>query len=223
MKKALLILLFILILTNVYSQEKKTIYVDENYSEMTSLEFYSSQKGNGVFRFKFDSDTLTVYLKVKRYAVGRIKKDSLNVIREQLLITSNRKIDPLNTIVINYYPGEDSCNKSGNGSYLREKYTNYSREIKRYKDVAQFFIYKDVSGLKIFRKSIKWLPDLNRKIENNFFKWHYPCNSYVVIRPNGNYFSIRGEHDINNILRRLEDNKREKKIREKRQRRKNNN
>ena len=66
-------------------------------------------------------------------------------------------------------------------------------------NISQYFIFKDEKSVNNFGKYFKWYLDKNQLIEKTFFKFHYPCGSYVIIRPNGNYYSQRGEYNISLI------------------------
>ena len=55
------------------------------------------------------------------------------------------------------------------------------------------YIYKDGEGLEKYDGIIKWHKDPNKIIEELFFKYHYPCMSFVAISGNGEFISFFGE------------------------------
>jgi len=65
--------------------------------------------------------------------------------------------------------------------------------VKKLNANAPIYLYKDNSGLEKYNKVIKWYKDPNELTEKLFFKHHYPCSSFVVIAPNGDFISYFGE------------------------------
>ena len=47
---------------------------------------------------------------------------------------------------------------------------------------------------------MKWFKDPDEILRNEFFKYHYPCSSVVVIAPSGEFESLLGEHDSNWVI-----------------------
>jgi hypothetical protein len=45
-----------------------------------------------------------------------------------------------------------------------------------------------------------WIPDPEGIFEKNFFKYPYPCRSFVVIHPSGEYRSILGEFPDSQVM-----------------------
>ncbi len=202
MKKIFLVLI-LLTYFNSYSQEKKIIYSDEDLNELTKEKYISNPLKKRFFEYKTENDSLIIYTRVARNKVGRISKNDLTKIKNQLQNTSKIKIDSSQTIVINFYPGIDNCNKGPGNSTINALYNKYIRKISKRKDVAQFFIYKQIEGTNKYSRKTKWLKDSHQLIERTFFKFHYPCSSYVIIKPNGNYYSKRGEYRITEILEKI--------------------
>ena len=48
-------------------------------------------------------------------------------------------------------------------------------------------------GLEKYEGLLDWHKDPDGITEKLFFNYHYPCSSFVVISPNGNYLSYFGE------------------------------
>lgn len=145
MKKIFLVLI-LLTYFNSYSQEKKIIYSDEDLNELTKEKYISNPLRKRFFEYKTENDSLIIYTRVATNKVGRISKNDLTKIKNQLHNTSKIKIDSSQTIVINFYPGVDNCNKGPGNSAINALYNKYIRKISKRKDVAQFFIYNKLKA-----------------------------------------------------------------------------
>jgi hypothetical protein len=132
-----------------------------------------------------------------------IKKELHNEIINYLNRITEKKTDSTKIIIINYHPGKDKCNSTGDQLYVNSLYRDYLDVINSKKNVSQYFIYKDVDGTSSYYKRIKWYHDIDKVIENNFFPRHYPCGSYLIIYPNGKYFVQYGEYYIKSIFEKI--------------------
>lgn len=199
MKKIVIILTLLSYLSS-FSQDKKNVYADEDLNIITKEEFDQNFLNKYFFIYKSKTDTSNVIVKVYRQKAGRISKEVHQKIKEQLYEISNIKISSSETIIINYFPSKDKCQGKDNwNSFFLNKCENYVNNINKKENVTQFFIFKNKNAVRNFGKKFKWYKDENQLIENTFFKFKYPCFSYVIIRPNGNYHSERGEYNISLI------------------------
>ena len=198
MKTFIAILLYFSLLS-IYSQSEKLIYyydVDgskiskKNYVEKSSR--YKSLNKN-YLSTTFENDTCYIKKLVKRKNYGKLKKSELDSLYKTINNTtkSNQKFT-----LIHYHPGRDGCNDgsiSSNGIKNNIYNKQYLRRLK--KDYKIYWIYKKDETLNFEKaKSIDWQIDKNQFIEKTFFKYHYLCNSFVIIdNDTGNYISIFGE------------------------------
>ena len=188
-----------LFLTFIFSfGQKKEIYLNDNLEYITKIEFDKNTFNDGYLKLKYDVDSVFVNISVKREVKGKISTSLLDTIKSNLSTDENYFVDN-KYIVINYYPGRDNCNTTGNKVYVIEKYENFLRKIKRNKQIKQFFVYKDIEGTESYG-NINWIKDYNSIIEKTFFPLHYPCGSYVLIDSLGNFYSYKGEYNIDKIL-----------------------
>ena len=67
------------------------------------------------------------------------------------------------------------------------------------KNTTILHIYKNSEGLQN-RSFINWHQDPQGIIEKEFFKYHYPCFSFVIITPSNNYISYFGEFATETIV-----------------------
>jgi hypothetical protein len=185
--------------------QKKDIYVNEDLNEIVKKDFNKINVSDGYLKLKFEVDSVFVNVNVKRIKKGKIATNLLDSIKLNLSSDINF-FSENDFFVINYYPGKDQCNSSGNKDFVKEKYRNFIREIKKNKQVKQFFVCKDVEGTETYGK-INWINDKNAIIEKTFFPLHYPCGSFVLIDSLGNFYSYKGEYNIDNIHNLLKDSK----------------
>ena len=201
------ILLFILTLNFSFisfTQEKKIKYTDENFKPLTKNEFLSNPLNKNHFLYKIENDSLIINIKVERSKFGRINKATNKKIRTYLQKLSGSKVDSTQTIIINYFPSEDKCQGKGNWNFgFLSLCKDFKKGLQKKKNITQFFIFKDEKAVKNFKRKFVWYKDKSRLIEKTFFKFHYPCFSYIIIKPNGGYYSERGEYRITDILNKI--------------------
>lgn len=188
--------------TTLFSQDKKIYYLNENLSPITQNFFWKGQNGGDYFHLKYELDTAILYIKVAQKHQGEIFIDSLNLLKEDLEISADLKIDPKQLIVINFYPGIDPCNSSGttNRGWIKNKHEKYLKELHSMAQVSQFYIAGKMEGLERYKGIITWIPDLNGRVKNYFFPLDYPCGSFVIIRPDGQFISSFGEYSFDYVL-----------------------
>lgn len=171
-------------------------YFDKDDTEISEIQFLNRQLKSGEFRVYNDSLTKGKIISV-RNEIG-----TLNTVEFFNFINTNLQLDlDVNKpLVIVYYPGNDPCNSSGTVTPSSQHYW-YKELIKKSNKITStnfLFIYKSKDGLKYTKKDI-WYQDPNGMIENKFFKYHYPCNSYTIIFKD-TYISYFGEFSKENVL-----------------------
>ncbi|MCK5730633.1 MAG: hypothetical protein KAH68_06140 [Draconibacterium sp.] len=187
--------------------QAREIYLDDDLNTISKSKFDFRNEQYHHYNLRLDLDTLIVNIKVQRIKKGKISKMKLDSIRNELFGSTNKKIERDNILVINYYPGLDKCNSSGDISYVKEKYKRYLKELGKIENIEQFFIYKSSDGTKRYGKKLKWFPDKSNIIEKTFFPIHYPCGSFVIIDLDGSFYLMKGEHNIYDIIFLLKDKK----------------
>ncbi|MEJ6793045.1 MAG: hypothetical protein QNK89_10045 [Lacinutrix sp.] len=172
----------------------------------TSSTKYFGIDGNEISESKFKRErtrnrkyigTYADSLDQKRIALreetGRI--DNRNHLDSILEKQTNIKIDKNKSIVIVFYPGKDQCNSSGSATKasLALWFNELENRLSEISKVKPIYIYKSKIGLERYNGVLTWHKDPNRIIEKSFFKFHYPCSSFVVISKTGEYISYFGE------------------------------
>lgn len=189
-----------------FTQSTTDIYLDEYGLKITKKEYDDHSKNKvGYFYLEGITENGKVYFIEKRVINGRVSHKVVNELRTHLQNLTQSQINENNILVVNYYPGPDSCNQSGTRTTSNSRLKSYHRRISRQKDVNQFFIYKSTEGLGFRKEGITWYPDENNLWQTHFFKYHYPCGSFVIVRPDGHFYLMKGEYDTRQIFKRLKE------------------
>ncbi|WP_418514026.1 hypothetical protein [Corallibacter sp.] len=188
----LILSFFCLMLFHIgFSQQKKIKYLNEIYEEINPKEFIKAKKTGKYLDLYFENDTLIQCLLVRRRPIGKLNKNQFEKLKENLQIKNTIEDD---LVVIIYYPGKDSCNKAEKYSTWNVFDSDYLKKLKKISGISHHWIYKDDENLKYYyKRKIGWKKDKNQFIEKLFFKYHYPCFSFVVIDSKGNYMAYYGE------------------------------
>ena len=186
-----------------YSQKKK-YYLDQYSKQITKREFNNFDNiPYEYIRIAYENDTAKVNKIEIREVKGKLDKNTHNAIIQFLARKDAKVVDDSKTIIINYYPGRDQCNSTGNPYYVIDLYKNFLAEIKFDRNVNQYFFYNSSDGLDFFQGYFNWLEDDDKLFEKQFFPLHYPWGSYVIIYPNGDYYVYKGEYYILDILHKI--------------------
>lgn len=105
-------------------------------------------------------------------------------------------------LVVIYYPGKDECNSTGdavNPKVLANNHKAVLRYAEKHGTAPPLYIYENPHGLEKYEGILSWIPDPDGIFKEKFFKFPYPCKSFVVISPKGNYRAIFGEFPISQI------------------------
>lgn len=174
--------------TNIGTDKK---YFNENNIEITKSEYNRSRSTNKLLDIPGDSaNHRKLALREER---GKITNRP--ILESLLEKETNRQLDPDKPIVIIYYPGKDPCNSSAFPT--EESVINWFKiledGITQIAQIRPIYIYKDKEGLEKYSGILTWHKDPEETVEKLFFKYHYPCSSFVVISKNGDYISYFGE------------------------------
>lgn len=180
-----------------------TRYFDENNVEISKSKFNRIRSTNKLLDIPGDSiNHKKLTLREKR---GKINdRESLELLLEK---ATSMELDSNKPIVIIYYPGKDPCNSSG--IYVKEwmvnKYRQFEEDLNQIAEVKPIYIFKDNNGLQKYNGIISWNKDPEATIEKLFFRYHYPCMSFVVISKDGNYITRFGEFGHPLVLKALKE------------------
>lgn len=111
------------------------------------------------------------------------------------------------SLVVIFYPGKDECNSTGlqanDVSHFKKSYEYLVSGTAKRNGTEPVYIYKNPHGLEKYKGIMEWIPDPDATFEKNFFKYPYPCRSFVVIHPSGEYRAIFGEFPDSQIIQAL--------------------
>lgn len=187
-----LLLFCLLFQTNTEAQQNKAIrFFDVNNVEISESKFIEIRSTNGVLDIQGDS----LHHKKLTHREQRGKLSNKSVLFAFLESEFNQQLDSTKPLVIIYYPGLDPCNESGHTNKNQRKlwFKELEAGIFKIAQVKPFYVYKSFEGLEKFKGELTWYPDPLHTIERLFFKYHYPCSSFVVISKDGDYISYFGE------------------------------
>lgn len=192
------------------SAQKPATYYDAAGKELSKAEFDHIDRTQNYLGVIVDSSA-NVHQLVLREEWGTLP--SAELIYSNLETATGKSIDRNKYLVILYYPGKDRSNSSG--SATPDDYARYdaelARNIQKIAPTQVIHIYKEPAGLKkLYGNLSKHYQDPDALIERTFFKYHYPCGSYVVIRPDGAYGSYFGEYAYEDIPERAKTLKKRK-------------
>ncbi len=105
-------------------------------------------------------------------------------------------------LVVIFYPGKDECNSAASTSdtkLLRSNHEAVLKYAKKFGTASPVYLYQQAHGLEKYAGIHSWIPDPEGVFATHFFQFPYPCKSFVVISPKGNYRAILGEFPISQI------------------------
>lgn len=144
--KTILLTYLIFLSTIVTFGQVKEIYLNDDLNEISLLDFNNLKDPYKNFDVRFDMDTLIINVKVQRISKGQIAPSKLDSIRNELSSLSGRSIPKNDVLIINYYPGLDWCNSTGDKSLTRVNYKSFLKKLNKTEDASQFFVYKSPEG-----------------------------------------------------------------------------
>lgn len=191
MRKILTIVITGLILYSCSSSKRNITYLDSQNREISKSKFQQRKSSHEFLSVQIDS--LNQRKLTEKTKTGEI--DNLNTYRSLISNISSEDIDVSKPLVIIYYPGKDPCNSSGSatGASLKTWYDNLENGLRQLNANAPVYLYKEKEGLEKYEGLMDWHKDPDGLTEKLFFEYHYPCASFVVISPNGEYVSYFGE------------------------------
>ncbi|MTB51159.1 hypothetical protein [Lewinella sp. W8] len=164
----------------------------------------SKQKFNRLFRSNRQEytygDSATVRRLVARVTEGRLEGRSAFL--RSLAEGIGRPVRDDQPTVIVFYPGFDECNSTGTSDryLIKQWHDEMEEKLLEIADVKPLYLYKDNYGLRKYYNIINWLEDPDQLVEKRFFRYHYPCRSFVVIGVDGRYQSYFGGFSQDRIV-----------------------
>lgn len=204
--KIIFSLLLIMFLTVTLNAQQKLI---SRYFSLDSVEvsYEEFQKLREVDRYKyvqayFKNQNYTMFVKlVKRKVIGQLQPLQTNQIVQYF-----GRLDPsINTntsLLIKHFQGDDPCSSSGTrtGKERDAYFLNFTKQITKRFDVQIIQVKTKNSSIDNRTEfPDKWLTD-KYSVLNTFFPYHYPCGSFMILKPSGEYYIYYGEYGLDNAL-----------------------
>lgn len=143
-----ILILYVLLSIQLYSQEKQFIYFNESYQEINEKEFLKGRSSREFLSLYFENDSLIQCLLIRRKKIGKLNKNHFSQLKEILSIND---IVKNHLIVVIYYPGKDRCNdtkKRYSGWNIFDR--DYLKQLNRINDISHHWIYKNDKNLKFY-------------------------------------------------------------------------
>ncbi|MAN85745.1 MAG: hypothetical protein CL555_02395 [Algoriphagus sp.] len=169
---------------------------------------YKDEMGRDVSREYFENQILEgPYFGIPDGEGGKIlvHRMPFGKVDPQAFFEKTGNLDALNqgkSLIVIFYPGQDECNSTGSGdrtkSFEKEHKTLIKWAVKA-NAAPPIYLYSNPSGLERFKDVVTWKPDPDGVFSQTFFRYPYPCGSFVVIHPSGEFRGILGGYPLNQI------------------------
>tara|TARA_B100001765_G_scaffold214252_1_gene181832 strand:- start:263 stop:883 length:621 start_codon:yes stop_codon:yes gene_type:complete len=191
MRKILTLIISGILINSCSSSQGDFTYLDINNNEISKSKFRQKRSTNQYLDIQIDS--LNQKKLIERTKTGKL--ENFEAYRSLVSNKTSVKLDNTKPLVIIYHPGKDACNSSG--SATKETLKNWHKTledgVQQLKANAPIYLYKEKEALEKYDGILNWHKDPDGLTEKLFFKYHYPCSSFVVISSDGEYISYFGE------------------------------
>lgn len=187
------LLIFIFLSNAAFPQSS---YRNELGGRITKTEFESQILEGPYFGVPGDQEGEMVL--VYRMPVGTVANPEV-----YYQITENeRAFAQGKNLIVVYYPGPDECNSNSQDfdvNAMRKATKSLEKWAKKHDAAAPVFVFKNEGGLLAYQEFMNWEADPESIFEQQFFKFPYPCKSFVVLHPSGAYRAILGDFPLSQI------------------------
>ncbi|WP_140160632.1 hypothetical protein [Algoriphagus antarcticus] len=198
MKRILILFLFTQFLVGVQVSFAQKVYRNEMGGIITRAQ-YEKQILEGPY-FGVPGKDSDEQVLVYRMPFGQV--DNPTLFYTALELEEVQKLGK--PIVVIFYSGKDECNSTGltatNKIFHKKDHGWLQKNIDSKGGYGPIYLYKNPAGLEKYAGIMTWHPDPEGLFEQTFFKFPYPCRSFVVIDPSGNYRAILGEFPNTQII-----------------------
>ncbi|MBK8242368.1 MAG: hypothetical protein IPK88_02995 [Saprospiraceae bacterium] len=170
---------------------QKIKYFDEENIEISKKQY--NHKLNSKNYLEIPGDSIHCIKLIARAQSGQI--ENIALLYHTFEVELKQKLDYKKPLIIIYYPGKDACNSNGsqNVEYFEKWYEELESGVFQITQTKPIYIYKKDDAIEKYGKHMVWYKDPLNIIEKTFFKYSYPCNSFVVISQQGQFESYFGE------------------------------
>ncbi len=183
------------------------IYRDDQGSEI-GREYFENQILEGPY-FGIPGKSENEKVLVHRMPSGRLESTQAFYEKSDNL----KAYEAGKSLLIIYYPGPDDCNTTGARTpkeYYPKSHPALLRWTKKQDAAEPLYIYQIPEGIDRSDPELNWQKDPEKIFEKAFFRYPYPCQSFMVIHPDGRFRGILGEFPLDQIHVALKKTKRGK-------------
>ncbi|MGB4398971.1 MAG: hypothetical protein WBJ10_06345 [Daejeonella sp.] len=199
-----LLCLILLLLSSIVSSAQEIHFYDVHGKKISKEQFEKQRDSRVNLALSFQKGKTTETRLFLRSKTGFISQEVLNKIISNLQTVTGKSIDRSEMMIINYHQGKDRCNSSGSGATLEQwkvARAKYRRQLERLGQGSPYYMYASKEGIRNSYGFLQWYPDLDFLIEKTFFKYKYPCGSFVIIKPDGEYIAQYGEYSLEQVIK----------------------
>jgi len=187
-------ILFIFVFSSIQTALAQTGYKDEMGRDVSKA-YFEQQILEGPFFGIPDGDHGKIL--VHRMPFGKV--DPLPFFEK----TGNLKaLESGKSLIVIFYPGKDECNSSGagdNAESFPKEYKTLTKWSEKGDAAPPVFMYGNPHGLEKYGEEVTWISDPEHIFQDQFFKYPYPCGSFVIIHPSGEYRAILGGYPLSQV------------------------
>lgn len=190
--RLLLICILCSIIFSCSTSKREYKYLSAGDTEISRIQFRTDLATGNYLEVL--NDSLNEKKLIERQTTGKIEDpEALKSILSSLSSLEEPNLSRPITII--YYPGKDPCNTAAfpYQDHLFNWFSQLEQGILEKNGNRPLYLYKNEEGLEKYNGIIKWKEDPDQIFEKQFFTSHYPCFSFVVISPQGNYIAYYGE------------------------------
>ncbi|SDD59798.1 hypothetical protein SAMN04488104_104017 [Algoriphagus faecimaris] len=184
---------FLLFSSLVYSQE---IYRDDQGREIGKA-YFEKQILEGPY-FGIPGQSANEKVLVHRMPSGKL--EDTRVFFEKT--GSLEAYEEGKSLLIVFYPGPDECNTTAQRNpqeYYSKNHKALLRWTGKLNAADPVYIYASPVGLQVSSSELTWNSDPESIFQQQFFRFPYPCQSFMVLHPDGRYRGILGEFPLDQI------------------------
>ena len=171
---------------------------------------YRNELGGRITKTQFEEQILTgpyfgvpgelegEMILVYRMPVGKVENPSIFYEK-----TGNSSaFSEAKSLIVVFYPGPDECN-SNSSDFDVDAMKKADKSLRKWAEkrdaVPPIYLYKSQVGLEKYSMIMNWEDDPEDVFEEEFFTYPYPCKSFVVLHPSGEYRAILGDFPLSQI------------------------
>ncbi|WP_299706832.1 hypothetical protein [uncultured Pontibacter sp.] len=195
--KTLNLIIFLLLTTQAFAQNKPMKYYGENGREVSEQVFFESRNYSQNLDLYFEDDSTHYGLLVTRQNSGKLDQQVFEELKAHLTQISGKQVDATKNIVVNYltaFPEKIQPTTPKSAWNMFDK--DYLRKLHKIAAIEQFWLNSpEAENLAYYHKnSINWIEDKGSHFQKVFFPYEVGVGNFVLLKPDGQFYYYLGEH-----------------------------